>query len=44
MSTDVLEEHAASVFSACHMLHTGFLLGLIFDLEDGGDIFLYNVN
>jgi hypothetical protein len=25
------------------MLHAGFLLGLFFDLEDGGNIFLQNV-
>jgi hypothetical protein len=25
------------------MLHSGFLLGLFFDPEDGGDMFLLNV-
>jgi hypothetical protein len=28
---------------ACSLLYAGFLLGLIFDHEDGGDIFLRNV-
>jgi hypothetical protein len=28
---------------ACYMLHAGFLLGLFFDLEDRGDMFLRNV-
>jgi hypothetical protein len=28
---------------ACHLLHTGFLLGFFFDPEDGGDMFLRNV-
>jgi hypothetical protein len=27
----------------CCLLHAGFLVGLIFDPEDGGDIFLRNV-
>jgi hypothetical protein len=48
----VLEEHVASIFrveemskernmgSACHLLHAGFLLGLFFNPEDGGDLFL----
>jgi hypothetical protein len=26
-----------------HLLHVGFLLGLFFDPEDGGDMFLQNV-
>jgi hypothetical protein len=29
--------------SASYLLHAGFLLGLFFDLEDGGDIFLRKV-
>jgi hypothetical protein len=29
--------------SACRLLHAGFLLGLLFDPEDGEDIFLQNV-
>jgi hypothetical protein len=28
---------------AWHLLHTGFLLDLFFDPEDGGDMFLQNV-
>jgi hypothetical protein len=27
---------------ACCRLHTGFLLGLLFNPEDGSDIFLWN--
>jgi hypothetical protein len=26
--------------SACYLIHAGFLLGLFFDPEDGGDMFL----
>jgi hypothetical protein len=26
--------------SACYLSHAGFLLGLFFDPEDGGDMFL----
>jgi hypothetical protein len=26
--------------AACFLLHAGFLLGLFFDPEDGGDMFL----
>jgi hypothetical protein len=29
--------------SACYLLHAGFLLGLLPDLEDGGYMFLRNV-
>jgi hypothetical protein len=31
------------ISSSCYLLHAGFLFGLIFDTEDGGDIFLRNV-
>jgi hypothetical protein len=27
----------------CNLLHVGFLLGLFFEPEDGGDMFLQNV-
>jgi hypothetical protein len=28
---------------ACYLLHAGFLLGIVFDPEDGGNIFPRNV-
>jgi hypothetical protein len=28
---------------ACYLLHVDFLIGLFFDPEDGGDMFLRNV-
>jgi hypothetical protein len=31
------------VGASCYLLPAGFLLGLFFDLEDGGDMFLQNV-
>jgi hypothetical protein len=38
------EEHVASIFraepAACYLLHAGFFLGLLFDPEDEGDMFL----
>jgi hypothetical protein len=39
-STDVSEEHVAS---ASYLPQAGFLLGLFFDPEVGGDIFLQRV-
>jgi hypothetical protein len=48
-SNIVLEEHVISIFkwlagSAYYLLHAGFLLGVFFDLENGGDMFLRNIN
>jgi hypothetical protein len=51
MSTDVSEEHTAFIFRVkeyeqallATCFHPGFLLGLFFDLEDGGDMFLRNI-
>jgi hypothetical protein len=46
VSTDVLEEHIASIFRVEEEVeqelcfHTGFLLGSFFDAENGGDMFL----
>jgi hypothetical protein len=46
-STDISEEYVASIFrveeQAYYLLHAGFLLGLVFDLEDGGEMFLRNL-
>jgi hypothetical protein len=36
------EEHV-TICSACYLLHLCFLLGLFFNLEDGGDMILRNV-
>jgi hypothetical protein len=40
-STHVSEDHIASIFrvDAATCIHAGFLLGLVFDPEDGGDMF-----
>jgi hypothetical protein len=46
MSIDVSEEHIASIFrieEASTCFQAGFLHGLFFDPEDGGEIFLRNV-
>jgi hypothetical protein len=41
MSTDVSEEYDVSMFR--DLLHVGFSLGLSFDPEDGGNVFVRNV-
>jgi hypothetical protein len=43
-SIDVLEGHVAGGkrSPASYLLHAGFLLHLLLDSEDGGDIFLQN--
>jgi hypothetical protein len=38
MSTDVSEKYV--FIYACYLLNAGFLLGSLFDPEDGGDMFL----
>jgi hypothetical protein len=46
------EENIASIFKieegkqrfACCLLHAGFLLGLLFSPENGGDMFLRNLS
>jgi hypothetical protein len=40
-------EHVASIqagSSACCLLHAGFFLGLLFNSEDGRDMFLHNIS
>jgi hypothetical protein len=39
-------EHKTSTFrtAACYLLHSGFLIGLFLDPEDGGDTFLQKVS
>jgi hypothetical protein len=37
------ESYCLDASSACHLLSRWFLLGLLFDPEDGGDIILRNV-
>jgi hypothetical protein len=54
LKIDVSEEHIAYIFraeeqteqetsSACYLCQVGFLLGLLFDPDDDGEIFLRNV-
>jgi hypothetical protein len=38
MSTDISEEEGRALLATC--FHAGFLLGLFFESEDGGDVFL----
>jgi hypothetical protein len=40
MSTDVSEEHINSIFRLATCFYAGFLLGLFFDPEYRGDVFV----
>jgi hypothetical protein len=43
--TDISEALLTYIFnSACCLLHGGFLLGILYIREDGGDIFIRNVD
>jgi hypothetical protein len=45
VKVDILKENTSSIFIvACCLLHSGFLVGLLFSPEDGDNIFLGNVN
>jgi hypothetical protein len=46
VSTDVSEEHIAFIFRVEDLaicFHSGFFLGVLFDPENEGDMFLRNV-
>jgi hypothetical protein len=38
-----LEEHISALALLATCFHVGFLLGLFFNLEDGGDMFLGHI-
>jgi hypothetical protein len=40
---DITPYSTLKVNSACYLLHADFLPDFFFDLEDGGDVFLWNV-
>jgi hypothetical protein len=44
-SQDVFSKYSflTELVAACHLLHAGSLIGLLFGPEDGGDMFLRNV-
>jgi hypothetical protein len=42
-STGIKPIAPALLCFACHLLHSGFLVDLLFESEDGGDMFLRNV-
>jgi hypothetical protein len=43
ISEKINQHKSISLRSASYLLHAGFLLGLFFYPEDGGDMFLRNV-
>jgi hypothetical protein len=40
----ITKKHHGTGNKAYYLLHAGFLLGLLFGLENGGDMFLRNVS
>jgi hypothetical protein len=45
LKSQTKNNHEAGSKQACQTLfHTGFLLGFLFNYEDGGDMFLRNVD
>jgi hypothetical protein len=42
-STEISKKDVATIFRVEEMLHSGFLLGLFFGLEDRGEMLLRNI-